>query len=94
MRKFPGTVLKKWQLVETFWDCPEISEKVSFAMHLTIRFRTVPFCPKTKDGQSLESSYKLQFFFLLTYLNVNQRFAFLCLLWYNSPISNFIYLFE
>ena len=27
MREFLGTVPKKWQLVETFWDCPEISEK-------------------------------------------------------------------
>ena len=26
MREFLGTVPKKWQLVETFWDCPEISE--------------------------------------------------------------------
>ena len=30
MREFLGTVPKKWQLVETFWDCPEISESNKF----------------------------------------------------------------
>ena len=45
MREFLGTVPKKWQLVETFWDCPEISEsnKLQFDYSIDIALNTPIF---------------------------------------------------
>ena len=58
-KKFLGTVPKKYQLVETFWDCPEISKTSNKGITLIALIITIIFF---YDENALGvNKYKLEF---------------------------------